>query len=157
MKYLTFVILLCTWIITSCKSNNNETAKSDNTHEQRGKSFNYADDSNKTVSTIKDSIMILYDYKSKQDLTYKYTFLEFGAIGCAPCKQMEKEMETIRTKYAETVNVRFINLTLKWSRDWSEYFNIQLIPTQVILDNTGKEIYRHTGYIPASELEKIFK
>lgn len=66
-------------------------------------------------------------------------------------------METIRKKYAGMVNVRFLNLTLKWSRDWAEYFKIQSIPTQVILDNSGNEIYRHTGYIPASELEKAFK
>lgn len=157
MKYFIYVILLCMVIISSCNSNNNKANISDKTSDICNTSLERADKSDKTALNIKDSIMILYNYATKQDITYKYTFLEFGSIGCAPCKQMEKEMETIRNKYAGTVNVRFLNLTLKWSRDWAEYFNIQSIPTQVILDSSGNEIYRHTGYIPASELEKAFE
>lgn len=154
MKYFIYVILLCTGIISSCNSNNNKTNITDKTSDICNTSLERAD---KTALNIKDSITILYNYAIRQDVTFKYTFLEFGSVGCAPCKQMEKEMETIRKKYAGMVNVRFLNLTLKWSKDWAEYFNIQSIPTQVILDNSGNEIYRHTGYIPASELEKAFK
>ena len=36
------------------------------------------------------------------------------------------------------------------------YFGIAGIPTQVLLDVSGKEIFRHTGYFPAAELEKEF-
>lgn len=155
MKYFIYVIL-CMGIISSCNSNNKANV-TDKTSDICNTSLEKADKSDKAALNIKDSITILYNYAIKQDVTFKYTFLEFGSIGCAPCKQMEKEMETIRKKYAGMVNVRFLNLTLKWSRDWAEYFNIQSIPTQVILDNSGNEIYRHTGYIPASELEKAFK
>lgn len=151
MKYFIYAILLCTGIISSCNLNNNKTDVTDKTSDSSNMSLD------KASSNIKDSIMMLYNYEVMQNVTYKYTFLEFGSIGCAPCKRMEKEMEIIRKEYAGTVNVRFVNLAIKWNRDWAEYFNIQSIPTQVILDSTGNEIYRHTGYISADELKKTFK
>lgn len=151
MKYFIYAILLCTGIISSCNLNNNKTDVTDKTLDSSNMSLD------KASSNIKDSIMMLYNYEVMQNVTYKYTFLEFGSIGCAPCKRMEKEMEIIRKEYAGTVNVRFVNLAIKWNRDWAEYFNIQSIPTQVILDSTGNEIYRHTGYISADELKKTFK
>ena len=67
------------------------------------------------------------------------------------------EMETIRKDFEGKVNVRFINLSKKWNKDWAEHFEIHTIPTQVILNSQGKEIYRHVGYIPADELKKVFK
>lgn len=112
---------------------------------------------NASVVNIPDSIRLYYSYPLSDGTDYSYTFLEFGAIGCAPCKKMEKEMQTIREEMTEKVNVRFLNLTKKWNRPWADYFDIQTIPTQIILDHHGKEIYRHIGYIPADELKKVFK
>lgn len=110
-----------------------------------------------SVVNIADSIRLYFSYPLADGTEYGYTFLEFGAVGCAPCKKMEKEMETIRKDCAGKVNVRFINLSKKWNEDWADYFEIQIIPTQVVLDRQGKEIYRHVGYIPADELKKVFK
>lgn len=112
---------------------------------------------NESVANIADSIRLYFAYPLSDGTEYGYTFLEFGSVGCEPCKKMEKEMETIRKDFAGKVNVRFINLSKKWNRDWADYFEIQSIPTQVILDSHGKEIYRHVGYIPADELKKAFK
>lgn len=109
---------------------------------------------NTPVVNIADSIRLYFTYPLPDGTEYGYTFLEFGAVGCAPCKKMEKEMETIRKDFAGKVNVRFINLLKKWNKDWADYFEIQTIPTQVVLDSQGKEIYRHVGYIPADELKR---
>lgn len=114
-------------------------------------------ENNRQSVNMADSIRLYFSYPLPDGTEYGYTFLEFGAVGCVPCKKMEKEMETIRKEFAGKVNVRFINLSKKWNRAWAEHFEIQTIPTQVILDSQGKEIYRHIGYIPADELGKVFK
>jgi len=105
---------------------------------------------------LADSIKTWFDY-TKNDSTYRYTFLEFGNKGCISCKKMEQVMEEIKDKYPRKVNVRFINVTRPESQKLTQYFGISTIPTQVILDKHGKEIFRHSGYIPAEELEKQFK
>lgn len=157
MKY--FIFLLCAGIVSSCNSNNKHTSESNNTSGICNTSFSQTDNLAKPISdiSIKDSVMMLYNYDTMQHASYKYTFLEFGAVGCAPCKKMEKEMETIKSDFAGKVNVRFINISKKWNKDWADYFEIRTIPTQVVLDYQGNEIYRHVGYIPADELKKVFK
>lgn len=152
MKY--FLMSAVMLLVTGCKpesgKNRKEICETDMTETSQ-------EIRNEAVANIADSIRIYFSYPLSDGTKYDYTFLEFGAVGCAPCKKMEKEIETIRKDFAGKVNVRFINLSKKWNNDWADYFKIQTIPTQVILDSQGKEIYRHVGYIPADELKKVFK
>lgn len=152
MKY--FLMSAVMLLVTGCKpesgKNRKEICETDMTETSQ-------EIRNEAVANIADSIRIYFSYPLSDGTKYDYTFLEFGAVGCAPCKKMEKEMETIRKDFEGKVNVRFINLSKKWNKDWADYFKIQTIPTQVILDSQGKEIYRHVGYIPADELKKVFK
>lgn len=39
----------------------------------------------------------------------------------------------------------------------ADYFKIEQIPTQVLLDKSGKEYFRHVGYLSMEELEKNFR
>jgi thiol:disulfide interchange protein len=92
---------------------------------------------------------------TKNRLSYQFTFLEFGA-NCSSCKRMELVMEEIRAKYPHTVNVVFLNVTKPGSQILMKYFGIVSIPTQVLLNKTGKEFFRHTGYYSAEELVRNF-
>jgi thioredoxin 1 len=38
-----------------------------------------------------------------------------------------------------------------------KYYGIAAIPTQVLLDKTGKEFFRHTGYLSTKELISHFE
>lgn len=153
MRYLLMLTAMLL-LVTGCKpgsgKNREEICETDMT--ENGQVVK-----NTSVVNIADSIRLYFTYPLPDGTEYGYTFLEFGAVGCAPCKKMEKEMETIRKDFAGKVNVRFINLLKKWNKDWADYFEIQTIPTQVVLDSQGKEIYRHVGYISADELKKVFK
>lgn len=113
--------------------------------------------SEKQGVNIADSIEMLYNYTEKAKGSYQYTFLEFGAVGCDACKKMEKVLEEVKTKYKEKVQVRFINLMKKGTSEWAEYFEVETIPTQIILDSAANVVFRHVGYIPTEELEKQFK
>ncbi|MGE0088920.1 MAG: thioredoxin family protein [Bacteroidales bacterium] len=102
------------------------------------------------------SVDSLFNYeKNKQ--SHQITFLEFGSTGCSACKRMEKVMEDIRQQYPDKVNVIFVNVTKKDNHDLLKFYGIAVIPTQVLLDKTGKEFFRHSGYISAKELITHFE
>jgi thioredoxin 1 len=107
----------------------------------------------KSVSQLVDSA---FNYQ-KNGKGFRITFLEFGATGCISCRKMEMVMKEIKEKYPLKVNVKFLNILLSENQDMMKYFGIAVIPTQVLLDASGKEVFRHTGYYSTDDLEKEFQ
>lgn len=105
------------------------------------------------VNAGKILIDSLYNY-TNTNLEYKVTFLEFGSSGCSSCRRMETVMATIQTKYSNSVNVVFRNVSQSENLDLMKYYGIASIPTQIFLDEKGEEIFRHTGFISVDEIEK---
>ncbi len=97
----------------------------------------------------------LFNY-SKNNLDYNITFLEFGSKGCSACKRMESVLGNIRQKYPDKVNVVFVNILLPENQVLMKYFGIAAIPTQVLLNKTGEEYFRHSGFFSTENLEKKF-
>lgn len=87
--------------------------------------------------------------------TPQITFMEFGSTTCVPCKMMEKVMQEIEIIYADTVKVQFIDVTKE--RKKAIEYGIKLIPTQIFYNENGEEIYRHQGYFPTNEIQKIIE
>ncbi len=85
----------------------------------------------------------------------KVTFVELGSTTCIPCKKMQPIMKSIEARYVGQVKVIFHDV-LK-DRSKSQEFGIKLIPTQVFLDASGKEITRHEGFFPEEDIDKILK
>ena len=96
----------------------------------------------------------LFNYAAN-GLSYRITFLEFGAKGCSACKKMESVMTEVRNRYPEKVNVVFTDISKPSAQFLIKYFGIASIPTQVMLDRNGKEFFRHSGYIETEEIRKI--
>jgi thioredoxin 1 len=88
---------------------------------------------------------------------YKVTFIELGSVRCIPCKQMQPVMKSIKEKYAGQVNVVFYDVWTPEGKPFATQFNIEAIPTQVLLDENGKEFFRHEGYFSEEELVKVLK
>jgi thioredoxin 1 len=86
---------------------------------------------------------------------YKVTFIELGSVRCIPCQHMQIVMKSIREKYGKEVNVVFYDVWTPEGRPYGEQYGINAIPTQVFLDETGKEYFRHEGYFPEEELVKV--
>jgi thioredoxin 1 len=77
-------------------------------------------------------------------------FLNFGADRCIPCKQMVPVREAIAAEYAGQVQVGFIDV---WAdRDAGRAHGVRVIPTQLILDAEGRELFRHEGYWPKEQV-----
>ena len=86
---------------------------------------------------------------------YQVTFLELGADRCIPCKKMQPIMKEIAAAFPDWVQVIFYDV---WKDPApAEKYRIQLIPTQVFLDQKGKEIARHVGLFPKEEILELLK
>jgi thioredoxin 1 len=86
---------------------------------------------------------------------YKVTFVELGSVKCIPCQQMQPVMKAIETKYGKEVKVDFHDVWTDAGKPFGVKYVIESIPTQIFLDETGKEYYRHVGFFPEEELVKI--
>lgn len=71
--------------------------------------------------------------------------VDLGSDQCVPCKQMAPILEELSNEYrgALIVEVLDVRKDPALSRNWG----IRVIPTQVFLDATGKERFRHEGFM----------
>jgi len=87
----------------------------------------------------------------------KVTFVELGSVNCIPCKQMQPIMKSIEEKYGEQVKVTFYDVWKDDQKKYAQQYGIKLIPTQVFLDENGKEFFRHEGFYPEAEIDKLLQ
>lgn len=70
--------------------------------------------------------------------------LDLGATKCIPCKMMAPILEKLKKEYAGRLEVEFIDV---WQNpDAAKQYKIDLIPTQIFYNATGKELFRHVGF-----------
>jgi thioredoxin 1 len=91
------------------------------------------------------------------NVAYKVTFIELGSVRCIPCQMMQPIMKSVQEKYGDQVKVVFYDVWTPEGRPYGQQYGIQAIPTQVFLDENGKEFFRHEGYFPEEELVKVLK
>lgn len=88
---------------------------------------------------------------------YKVTFIELGSVRCIPCQKMQPVMKSIQEKYGKQVKVTFYDVWTPEGQPFAKKYNIESIPTQVFLDENGKEYSRHVGYFPEEDVIKMLK
>jgi thiol-disulfide isomerase/thioredoxin len=79
---------------------------------------------------------------------------DFGSTTCIPCKTMKGILDPMMADYRGRVNIRIINVHDE--QELSRRFRITVIPTQVFIDSSGKEIFRHVGVYPRDSIEARF-
>jgi len=79
-------------------------------------------------------------------------FLEVGSDSCHSCRVMGKMLYVIKEANPK-LNIYFINVHEE--REAANTLKIMMIPTQLIFDVKGKEVYRHIGKLEQEELEQI--
>lgn len=85
----------------------------------------------------------------------KPALYEFGSKSCIPCKQMQKVMADLKVTHGDQVEFRMVYVDE--ARPLFEQYKITLIPTQVFLDASGKEVDRHMGALAKEEVIKKLK
>jgi thioredoxin 1 len=85
----------------------------------------------------------------------KPALYEFGAGHCFSCKEMEKVMAALKPLYSGQVEFRMVYADKE--KDLFKQYKIMLIPTQVFLDASGKEVERHIGPLTREEVIQKLK
>jgi len=76
--------------------------------------------------------------------------VEIGAEKCIPCKMMQPILAELRQEYAGKLQVDMVDV---WKHpEQADKYGVQTIPTQVIYDSSGKEVFRHIGFFPKEEI-----
>jgi len=113
-----------------------------------------ADQSKPAIWAVKGEVLVT----NRLDIDfskYMVTFMELGADRCIPCKKMQPIMKEIAAAFPDRVQVIFYDV---WKDPApAEKYGIQLIPTQVFVDQKGKEIARHVGLFPKEEILELLK
>ena len=81
--------------------------------------------------------------------------LDLGATTCIPCKKMMPVLEELKTEYEGRLDVEFVDV---WRLPGvANQYGVQSIPTQIFFDASGKELYRHQGFIAKDDILKKWR
>ena len=72
--------------------------------------------------------------------------LKFYAEWCKPCTTLSKILEDFTSVPVENINIDS-------NQEFVTRYTIRNIPTLILVDNEGKELYKHTGLITLTELK----
>lgn len=92
-----------------------------------------------------------------QQASPKITFIELGSKSCVPCKKMVPVMKALEKKYGDQIKVVFYDVWSKEHKNKIAEYKVRLIPTQIFLDENGKEIHRHEGFYPEKQIDKFLR
>ncbi len=83
--------------------------------------------------------------------------LDLGAKKCIPCKMMAPILEALTKEYKGVFDVEFIDVWQPENKEKGKAHGIRSIPTQIFFDASGKELWRHEGYISKGDILKKWK
>ncbi len=76
--------------------------------------------------------------------------VDLGAGMCIPCKLMAPILEELKKEYEGRLEVVFIDVNE--DKEATDKYKIDLIPTQIFFDPSGKELFRHTGFFSKEDI-----
>jgi thioredoxin 1 len=105
--------------------------------------------------TKTEKVFPQYNLNDRPEL--KGSLIEIGAKSCLSCRKMEAVIASLEERYADSLHIERVNITEAEGLARGKVFGMVAIPTQIILDPSGREVFRHTGFIPREALEKELK
>jgi thiol-disulfide isomerase/thioredoxin len=82
----------------------------------------------------------------------KPALYEFGAGHCVSCKEMAKILGELQPQLSDQMEFRLVYMDKE--EPLFKQYKIMLIPTQVFLDASGKEVDRHIGAFSKEDVIK---
>lgn len=83
------------------------------------------------------------------------TMVDLGAKKCIPCKMMAPILVELTREYQGRAAVLFIDV---WENpEVGPQYGLRSIPTQIFYDATGKEMYRHEGFMDKAAIVAVFR
>jgi len=78
------------------------------------------------------------------------TLIDLGASTCIPCKMMAPILEELKKELAGKIVVQFLDLN-KFPNA-AQVYGIRVMPTQIFYNASGKELFRHEGFISKEDI-----
>jgi thioredoxin 1 len=76
--------------------------------------------------------------------------IDLGAGTCIPCKMMTPVLEELTKEMKGKLLVKFIDVSVY--PELTKAYGINLIPTQIFYDASGKELFRHEGFYSKEDI-----
>jgi len=76
--------------------------------------------------------------------------VDFGSTTCIPCKMMAPILDELKAEYGGRLDVAFVDIVKDPAQ--GDAVKLQVIPTQVFYDTSGKELYRHEGFMSKEDI-----
>lgn len=81
--------------------------------------------------------------------------VDLGADQCIPCKMMAPILSELQKEYEGRFEVLVIDVAR--NRSAINEYKVNLIPTQIFYDGSGKELYRHEGFYSKNDILRKWK
>ena len=81
--------------------------------------------------------------------------VEFGGATCIPCMHMQPVLRSLQARLG--TRARVSNFWIQPNPEVARQHRIMVMPTQIIFDAKGREIFRHMGYFAQPDFEKALK
>jgi thioredoxin 1 len=76
--------------------------------------------------------------------------VDVGADKCIPCVMMAPILEELKKEYKGSLNVVFVDAWKKPKE--ADKYRVRMIPTQIFYNASGKELYRHSGFMSKEDI-----
>ena len=103
--------------------------------------------SSEKISTNKDSSDVIAENLP--------ILIDLGRGTCVPCKMMLPILQQLQEEYKGRAIIKIVDI--RYDPEPARAYKIRLIPTQIFFDATGKEIYRHEGFMDKISIEQKLK
>lgn len=78
--------------------------------------------------------------------------MDLGRGTCVPCKMMLPILQQLQEEYKGRAIIKIVDI--RYDPEPARVYQIRLIPTQIFFDATGKELYRHEGFMDKASIEQ---
>jgi len=76
--------------------------------------------------------------------------VDLGAGKCQACKMMSPILEDLKKSYEGRLQVDFVDV--RADAEAAKPYGVTVIPTQIFYDPSGKELFRHQGYLSKEDV-----
>jgi len=102
-----------------------------------------------TQSIVPDTNIVNRQRPAESNATLP-RLVDIGAGKCIPCKMMGPILEELKSEYKGRLEVIVYDI---WQNpNQARNFAVNIIPTQIFFDKSGKELFRHEGFMSKEDI-----